>query len=162
MKKGTTAVVSALLGAAAGAAAGGMAGATSGAKETRTKSEALRKMQVLYLAFDRWMQMRQDGRTLAEYFEKQNYKTVAIYGMKELGERLVDELKNTDISVRYAIDRNADSLYADVDLYTPDDELEPVDVVVVTAIYYFDEIEEAMRDKVDCPIISLEDILYEM
>ena len=64
--------------------------------------------------------------------------------------------------MRYAIDKNADMIYANVDVVTPDDELEPVDVIVVTAIYYFDEIEEDLSEKVDCPIISLEDILYEI
>ena len=52
-------------------------------------------------------------------------------------------------------------IYADVDVVTPEDVLEPVDVVVVTAIYYFDEIEENLSGKIQCPIVSLEDILYE-
>ena len=99
---------------------------------------------------------------MVEYFKKNEYKTVAVYGMKELGERLCDELKGTDITVSYAIDKNADQLYADIDIVTPDDELAPVDVIVVTAITFFDEIEEMMSEKVDCPVISLEDIPYEV
>ena len=43
-----------------------------------------------------------------------------------------------------------------------DDDLEEVDAVVVTAITFFDEIEEKLSQKIDCPIISLEDILYEI
>ena len=114
------------------------------------------------MAFDQWLRIRQEGKTLVEYFEKNDYKTVAIYGMKELGERLYDELENSGIEVRYIIDKNADSIYADVDVITPDDDLEPVDVIVVTAIYYFDEIEEMLSEKVDYPVVSLEDILYEV
>ena len=64
--------------------------------------------------------------------------------------------------VKYIIDKNADCIYSDVDVITPDDDLEQVDVIVVTAIYYFDEIEEMLSQKVDYPIISLEDILYEV
>ena len=90
------------------------------------------------------------------------FRSVAIYGMKELGERLYDELENSGIEVCYIIDKNADSIYADVDVITPDDDLKPVDVIVVTAIYYFDEIEEMLSEKVDYPVISLEDILYEV
>ena len=88
------------------------------------------------MAFDQWLRIRQEGKTLVDFFEKNDYKTVAIYGMKELGERLYDELENSGITVKYIIDKNADTIYADVDVLTPDDELEPVDVVVVTAIYY--------------------------
>ena len=64
--------------------------------------------------------------------------------------------------MKYAIDKKADSIYADVDVVTPDDEMAPVDIIVFTAIYYFYEIEEMMSQKVECPIISLEDVLYEM
>lgn len=162
MKKESMAVISTLVGAAVGALAGGTAVKTLSSKEIGKKNETLDKIHVLYCAFDRWLQIRQEGRTLAEYFKKNNYKTVAIYGMKELGERLLDELKNSGITVCYAIDKNADQLYADVDILTPKDELKPVNVIVVTAIYYFDEIEDMLSEKVDCPIVSLEDILYEL
>jgi hypothetical protein len=50
----------------------------------------------------------------------------------------------------------------DVDVVTMDDDLEEVDAIVVTAITFFDEIEEKLSAKIDCPIISLEDILYEV
>ena len=114
------------------------------------------------MAFDQWLRIHQEGKTLVEYFRQNQYQTVAIYGMKELGERLYDELKGTDVTVRYIIDQNADMIYADVDVVTPEDVLEPVDVIVVTAIYYFDEIEENLSGKIQCPIVSLEDILYEI
>ena len=78
------------------------------------------------------------------------------------GETLIDELKNTNTNVRYGIDKNADSLYSEVDIVTMEDELENVDAIVVTAITFFDEIAEKLEEKVDCPIISLEDILYEV
>ena len=106
--------------------------------------------------------MKQEGKSLVAFFEQNDYKTVAIYGMKELGERLYDELKDTGIEVKYMIDKNADTIYADVDVVEPEDTLEEVDVIVVTAIHYFDEIEEALAEKIDCPVISLEDIVFEL
>ena len=162
MKKGSLAVISTLLGAAVGAVAGGAAIKTTSIKEVNEMEETLKKVHVLYCAFDRWLQIHQAGTTLVEYFTKHNYKTVAIYGMKELGERLIDELRDSDIKVCYTIDKNADQIYSNVDIVTPDDDLEPVDVIVVTAIYYFNEIENMLSEKVDYPIVSLEDILYEM
>lgn len=131
-------------------------------KKIAEKDENAKKVHELYMAFDQWMQVRQEGKSLVEYFQQQNYKTVAIYGMKELGERLYDELSGSDVTVSYIIDKNADELYADVDIVTPDEKLKPVDAIVVTAIYYFDEIKEELSQKIDCPIISLEDILYEI
>lgn len=131
-------------------------------KKMTKRDKAAQKVHELYMVFNRWLQIRQEGKNLAEYFYKKNYKTVAIYGMKELGERLYDELTSADIAVPYVIDKNADSIFADVDVVIPDDKLKPVDVIVVTAITYFDEIEKILSKKIDCPIVSLEDILYEI
>lgn len=159
MKKG----ISTLLSIAAGAAAGGIAAGTKSSKKIKAMETIHQKVHELYMAFDQWLQIRQEGKTLVEYFLKNGYKTVAVYGMKELGERLCDELKDSGVTVSYAIDKNADvDVDVDVDVVTPDDELAPVDVIVVTAITYFDEIEDMLSEKMDSPIISLEDILYEV
>lgn len=162
MSKGVNKVISTLTGVAAGAVAGGVAARTVSSKKIKELLDGHAKVHELYMAFDQWLRIRQEGKTLVEYFERNDYKTVAIYGMKELGERLYDELQDSGVTVRYAIDKNADAIYADVDVITPDDELEPVDVIVVTALYYFDEIEEMLSEKVDYPVVSLEDILYEV
>lgn len=161
MRKGSGVVLT-LMSVAVGAIAGGVAVNSISYKKRKDMSERGAKVHSLYMAFNQWLQVHQQGKTLADYFEQRNYKTVAIYGMKELGERLYDELTDSGIAVRYIIDRNADLIYADVDVVTPEAKLEPVDVIVVTAIYYFDEIEDMLSEKVDCPIVSLEDILYEV
>ncbi len=155
-------VGSTLISMAAGVVAGGTVVRSTLSKRMKEMEEKGAKVHELYMAFDRWLQVRQEGKTLVEYFERRNYKTVAIYGMKELGERLYDELAGSGITVCYAIDKNAGSIYADVEVVPPETDLEPVDVIVVTAIYYYDEIEEVLSLKVDCPIVSLEDILYEV
>lgn len=158
MKKLTIAGLSALLGASAGAVA------VSSVQRPKTiqKADHTRKMTEFYRLLIEWLRIKQEGKSLVSFFIQNDYKTVAIYGMKELGERLYDELKNSEIAVKYVIDQNADAIYADVDVVAPEDSLEDVDVVVVTAIHYFEEIESMLGEKVDYPIISLEDIIYEI
>ena len=111
---------------------------------------------------NQWVKIKQEGKNLSTYFENKGYKRIAIYGMSYAGETLVDELKDTGIEVVYGIDQNADSIFADIDIVTMDDTLEDVDAVVVTAITFFGEIEEKLHGKLNCSIISLEDILYEV
>lgn len=158
MKKGVVSVLSMLAGAAIGA----------GTVETvqkpkmEKKAEHIQKMTEFYQLLVEWLRIKQEGKSLTTFFTQNGYKSVAIYGMKELGERLYEELKDSGIKVKYVIDKRPDSVYADVDVVTPDDTLETVDVVVVTAIHYFDEIEETLSTKVDCPIVSIEDVIYEM
>jgi mannitol-specific phosphotransferase system IIBC component len=120
------------------------------------------KYQTLFKMMNQWVIVKQDGKNLESYFKKKGYKKIAIYGMSHAGETLLRELKNTQIEVVYAIDRRAETLYTDIDVVTKDDVLEDVDAIVVTAISFFEEIEKELSRKLDCPIISLEDVLYDV
>lgn len=156
MKKVTLSLLSILGGAVAAAVK----------KVTKDATEIQHNMSekhlALFLMMNQWVKVKQEGKHLADYLEKQGYKSIAIYGMSYAGERLLEELKGSDIEVRYGIDRNAETIYSDIDLVTIEDSLEPVDAIIITSIFFFDEIEEQLSEKVDYPIISLEDILYEV
>ena len=125
------------------------------------KEDDFVKFYEFYLILLQWIRVHQEGRTLVDYFKKNNYHSVAIYGMKELGEALLEELEGSDIDVKYGIDRSADSLYVGVDTYKPDEDLEDVDAVVVTAVHFYDDIEEQMKEKVKGDIVSIEDVVWE-
>ena len=162
MKKQIISVLSGLAGAAAGAIA-------TAVSVRRTAQEALdrenfmsEKHLAMFLTMNRWLQMRQEGKSLADYLKEQNYRRIAIYGMSYMGERLLEELKGSEISIAYGIDRNAEGIYADIETVTPKEELEEVDAVIVTSIYFIDEITRDLSGKLSCPILSLEDILYEL
>ncbi|NBH36273.1 hypothetical protein D3Z58_22790 [Clostridiaceae bacterium] len=158
MKKNIFIVVSSFISCIAGA------GITAKMYSTKTAKleDNFQKMYEFYKILNKWLTLKQEGKSLKDYFLKNGYKSVAIYGMKELGERLYDELKDTEIEVKYMIDKNADNLYSEVTIVTPDGELEEVDVIVVTAVHYYEEIENMLKNKIDYPILSMEDIVYEM
>lgn len=156
------------LGTIAGTLIGGAVGASVGIGYEFIKEEKrLDKMEENYKKFESfyrllitWVEMKQEGKSLVEYFEFNNIKTIAIYGMKELGERFVKELEGSDIEIKYVIDQNIDKIETPYKKVRPNDDLEPVDAIVVTAIYYYQEIEEDLSKKVDYEIISLEDAVY--
>lgn len=162
MKKEMKSIVSAL----AGAAIGGIVAAGAVVKISGDETAKAQKMSDKHLALfkmmNQWIRVKQEGKNLSSYFEKNRYKEIAIYGMSFAGETLIEELKDTNTKVLYGIDQCADRLYSEVDILTVDDELKAVDAIVVTAITFFDEIEEKLNGIIDCPIISLEDILYEV
>lgn len=158
MKKTVISILSALTGAVLGA---GAVGKRSADKRKKIQSMSDKHL-ALFLMMNQWVKVKQEGKNLAGYFEKNGYKKIAIYGMSYAGETLLEELKDSGIKVSYGIDKKADSLYLDIDVVSIDDTLDRVDAVVVTAITFFDEVEEQLSGKMDCPILSLEDILYEV
>lgn len=158
MKKGIKSVLAMLI--------GGLVGIGITEKRNRKKIDVAWKMSEkhfnLFIMMSEWVRIKQEGKSIADYLERNEYKTIAIYGMSYAGERLLEELQNSDVVVKYAIDKKADEKYSEVDIYSPAEELEAVDAIIVTAITFMDEIEKMLSKKVACPIISLEDILYEL
>lgn len=154
--------VMSVLGVVAGAAAG--AGAVNYKKLKRQDSDfkVIKKNEAILKMFNQWLILKQEGKSIDKYFIDNGYRRIAIYGMSYAGERLLDDLKDSEIEVAYGIDRNAEHIFSEVEIVNLDDDLQPVDAVVVTAIYNFDDIEEKLSDRVDCPIISLEDVIYEL
>ncbi len=158
MKKWIVSVLSGIAGITAGA---GAVGRVLG-KQLSIQTELSNKHLALYMLMNQWVQVKQDGKVLAGYFEENGYKNIAVYGMNFVGQTLCKELANSSVEIKYAIDKNAENIYADCEVITMEDNLEEVDAIIVTPIYYFDEIEEKLAEKVDCPIISIADIIYEI
>lgn len=127
-------------------------------KSLENKSERdLRNMRLL----EQWVFIKQDDKSIEDYLKKNGIKTIAIYGMGLVGERLYDELKKSSVEVKYAIDRRGSCLCEDVMVISPTEMIMPVDAIVVAAVYHFDEIKENLEKRTKIPIISLESILFE-
>lgn len=130
------------------------------------RTEAALKMSekhlTLFLMMNQWVKIKQEGKKLEKYFLKKNYKEIAIYGMSYAGKTLLNDLKNSEIKIVYAIDKNIDNMDESIEIYASVDPTKHVDVIVITAVTYFEEIREQLKRNVKCSIISLEDVLYDM
>lgn len=153
-----TAVLLMVTGIAAGASAAGLKAYYT----LKRTNESRDKLLDYYGILNNWVALKQQGRTLSEFFRNHGCHTIAIYGAKELGERLYDELKTSDVQVLYIIDKNVRQFREDIEVRYPDRRLPEVDMIVITADYYFAQIERELRELVDYPVYSLGDILREL
>ena len=118
------------------------------------------RFEVGFNLFNKWIKLKNEGKTLTPYFLDNEISTIAIYGMGALGERLFEELRSSAVRVVYAIDRNADSKHIEgLKIVGAEDELGDVDAIIVTPVQDYDAIEEKLNQRTDADIISLEDIL---
>lgn len=159
MKKGTIAVLSSVFGVVTGTIGSNYLKS----KTTNSKVEKVDKFKRYYHMLNQWLMLKQENKSLEKYFVDNGYKSIAIYGMGEMGVRLFEELKDSNIEIKYAIDKNGGYNYFDLEVYSLDEcEYDnEVDAIIVSAIFAFDEIQNELSDKVTCPIIGLDDIIYE-
>lgn len=131
-------------------------------KRIRDLMEIAGKNETLFRFMDQWMFLMQRGMNISDFLLKHNYYHIAVYGMGAIGQRFVEDLKDTSITIEYVIDKNADKIKSMVPLVMPDSILKSVDVIVITAITYIQEIRDILDDHIDCPMVSIKEILDTM
>ena len=124
----------------------------------KTKRSKL-KFEGYYNVENEWLRKKISGETLEKFFEKNDYKTVAIYGNGNLGKLLCDDLFESNIDIKYIIDNNGGN-YREIKVVDKNSELEDVDVIVVTPTFDFENIKEDLRFKTDCKVASLFDVVW--
>ena len=118
--------------------------------------------QVSYLMMLHWFEKKRAGIDINEYFVQRGYHNIAVYGVGNAGELLLSELDQNKVRVEYLIDRDTSKKIDGYKTYSLDDDLGPVDAIVVSAVHAFDDIECELMQKVLYPIISLDDVIYDM
>ena len=131
------------------------------------KSETMLKERYLsyYTITNKWLRYKNYNKSIADYLEEDEIQSVAIYGFGELGKRLYEDLKKTNIKVSYLIDNSLAATQDNIPLLRVNNNqpFPPVsmDAIIVTPIYDFYNIERKLRDSgYEGPILSLEDIIY--
>lgn len=120
------------------------------------------KFMCYYYSCNQWLKNKNKGILLEKFFNDNGYHTIAVYGMGELGLRFCEEMKNSEIYIKYTMDHCRIS-YENIPSKTLADTLEDVDAIIVTAIYDFDSIYDKITAiKPNTPLISLEKILLEL
>ena len=109
---------------------------------------------------ERWMQLKEEGKGIDNFFSDYNYEKIVIYGMAHMGNHLVRELENSSVKIVCGIDRRAVMIYGKFPVITLNENIPDADVVIVTPVFDFENIKESLKGKVKCPIISLEDVIY--
>lgn len=128
--------------------------------ELRSSRSAERRNELKYRICYKWMIKNRDRQSISDFLNANGYHTVAIYGMGLLGMQLYDELAEKT-QVKYGIDKNKLNISGYV-IKNLEDDLEKVDLVIITACSGMDAIRKHLSSKLDCDILHLDDLLNRM
>lgn len=149
--------------AVTGALAGGYLVCKSGRAVLAQQQRQMKRVESYFHILNQWVMIKNRGIKLETFFADNHYTRVGIYGFAPLGQRLAEELKGSAVvETAYFIDRNEAYIRGEKNVYAPSADLPKVDVIVVTAAASYHEIEKTLKRMVDCPVISLEDVIYDI
>ena len=128
--------------------------------ELRKAKNLSDKHLMLFLLMNEWVKVKQRNRSIVEQLKKRGYRKVVVYGMSYVGQRLCDELSGSDIEIVGCVDQKGGGIYRGNDITTSENIPKDADVIIVTPIFYFDEIKHNLDSKTAADIVSLEEIIY--
>lgn len=116
------------------------------------------KHAALFRLMNNWVINYQNKNALSNNLRKMDINTVAIYGLGSVGETLYNELDSSEIEVKYGIDQSVE-FFGRLPVYKKEDHLPQVDLIIVTAITSYKDIEMELIKKIDCQIMSVEEVI---
>lgn len=105
-----------------------------------------------------WLCFLYSGGCVETYFCDHGYDKIMIYGNGYIGARLLQAMAGSDTEVVAIMDKvvptDKSGIVIGIDAEIPD-----VDCIVVTPVYYQNEIYSMLREKTDIPIVSIETVI---
>lgn len=141
--------------------ADGKSNITVGVSQEQFESAVAREMKFrsYFNLFDSWFNAKEQNISIEELFLSKGFNNVALYGIGKVGRHLICELKNTQVNIRYLLDRKKQSENGTaIPVYQLGENLPEVDAVIVTAVFDFENIVKELKAFLMCPIVSLQDI----
>lgn len=129
--------------------------------------ELTAKNEMLFQIVNRMLYLKQRGKSIVDYLKTEEIQKVCIWGCSDLGQRVYDELKESDIDVICGIDMNPDKRNIEADTVLPDFKnvslIEQSDAIIVTAVFNLTDICNKISELgIKCKVLSIDKILMEM
>ena len=100
---------------------------------------------------------------IKEVFSKQGFDKIAVYGYGKVGQLFMNLMSKNNVEIGYCIDKKANIYGTEIEIrHNIEDIDNSVDVIIVTADYYFDEIKSEINNYLDIKILSVTKILEEL
>lgn len=130
-------------------------------------NEKILKFKKYYQVLNQWIRNNIEHYSLEQAILDRGYHNIAIYGYGEIGNRIYDDLKQSEkIKITCFIDKMAEKFtrYNEdgVPVYSINEaqEYSNVNVIIVTTVNIYKEIEQLLKElKLPCEIISFEDLI---
>lgn len=116
-------------------------------KELRAVQKQSDKYEKYLNLMDVWMNLREASISLDSYFLAHHYARVAIYGYGILGRHMESELCGTDINLVGIIDKKKEKLQTKLPVYSPEETLPEMDVLVITSYFFYNEIVKELGER---------------
>lgn len=127
-------------------------------EDLTTERKRVKKFEDYFSILNSWLKLSNRGDRVQDYFLKNSFRRVGIYGMGELGKRLYEELEKSDVEIVFAMDKGGYNLPNGLRMVNETEEIPSVDVIVVTPTFDYSNIENSLKQRTHNKIVSISEL----
>lgn len=127
--------------------------------EVVLREQQIQKYRQFYRVFYKWLKVRQDGKSIADYIDENRVRNIAIYGFGDVGRLLYNELELQGVHVAEILDKRDIEIGELIAKLKKPLEGNRQNTVIVTAMSDFEEIEKELKQAGYKEVLSFEDIV---
>lgn len=108
-----------------------------------------------------WNVLNKAGGSIGSFLELENYQEIAVYGIDALARRLIDDLKQSNLRLRYIIGNKSNKHFGKIPILENENDLPETDIIVVAAENenYMD-VERKICERNPIKVISIQELIY--
>lgn len=111
---------------------------------------------------NKWLYIKNHNLSIFSHEKLRDAKRIAVYGLGNIGKRLVEDFECEKREIAFLVDRNARNIFAEVEVFPAGIRLPDADILIVSMISEFEEIRKTEEGCFRGEIISLETIINEL
>jgi len=124
------------------------------------REKTLSKYVQFFQLLTKWISLYQNKKKIAEWLKKRNLYNVTIYGYADIGKLLYNELSESDINVIQILDKKEfECKNKECNVINPKNGDINTQCIIVTAIFYYEEIKMELLKKGYSNILSINHII---
>lgn len=123
----------------------------------KNKDRNVNKFKQYFKLMTKWIQL--DADKVEKYLFKQGIGTISIYGVGDIGKTLFDQLKDSRVKVVSFLEARDREQYQGVPVVSIDRYNTKTDAIIVTPFLEYDQIKKELGKRVNCKIISIEEVI---
>lgn len=133
-------------------------------RKIEEKDAITKKDNLIKESLTQWVRIEHERKSISALLNQMGYKKVAIYGYGFLGKALERVLQgDNNVVLSCVIDKNAHFTEHGNRILQPKDGLPELDVIIVTSLFYYEEINEELKSfGIQADIISLDALLFQL
>ncbi len=121
--------------------------------------EWLVTQNINFSVFKKWILLEEKGLSIGQWFDEHDVKKIGVYGYGYLGKHLIHELRCANVKVEFIVDKNVNVTHENIPVFHELKDLPEAEIIMVSAVAYYEEIEKELKKSTSAQIVSLEMIL---